>query len=289
MNRRDILTLAATGVSSTLLPSMAPAAGVDAESITVIDTNVSLFRWPFRRLPLDETAALVAKLRSLGVSRAWAGSFEAIWHRDIASANERLADDCAKHTLLEPIGSINPTLPGWVTDLDRCAEAHNMRAVRIHPNYHGYKLDDDLFAELLMRATDRGMFVQIAAAIEDTRTQPTIMQVPDVDLAPLARVMGKVSGARVQVLNYRPNPKVVRLLRETAGVCFDTARVDGTDGVPKLVNSLPPGRVLFGSHAPFLIPEAALIRTHESGQLEQPALRRLLAEDARTFSSRAAR
>src|ERR1035441_1263931 len=42
----------------------------------LIDTNVSLSRWPCRRLPLDETPALVARLRSHGVKQAWAGSLD---------------------------------------------------------------------------------------------------------------------------------------------------------------------------------------------------------------------
>ena len=44
----------------------------------MIDTNVYLSRWPFRRLPLDETPALVAKLHEQGVEQAWAGSFDAV-------------------------------------------------------------------------------------------------------------------------------------------------------------------------------------------------------------------
>src|SRR5262245_44100887 len=58
----------------------------------IVDTNVWLSRWPFRRLPLDETPALVTKLRTAGVVAAWAGSFDGMLHKDLASANTRLAD-----------------------------------------------------------------------------------------------------------------------------------------------------------------------------------------------------
>ena len=46
----------------------------------IVDTNVGLFQWPFRRLPLDRMEKLVSKLQSLGVAQAWAGSFEGILH-----------------------------------------------------------------------------------------------------------------------------------------------------------------------------------------------------------------
>ncbi len=36
----------------------------------IVDTNVYLSRWPFRRLPGDEPADLVAKLRSRNVTQA---------------------------------------------------------------------------------------------------------------------------------------------------------------------------------------------------------------------------
>jgi hypothetical protein len=39
--------------------------------------------------------------------------------------------------------------------------------------------------------------------------------------------------------------------------------------------------VLFGTHAPFLIPEAALIRTHEASLLYEESLRELLSANAR--------
>ena len=67
-----------------------------AEEAALIDTNVSLSRWPIRRCPLDDTPALVTKLREHGVTQAWAGTFDALLHKDLATANARLADECAR-------------------------------------------------------------------------------------------------------------------------------------------------------------------------------------------------
>jgi hypothetical protein len=238
---------------------------LDASSPTkIIDTNISLFQWPFRRLPLDETRLLVDKLRALGIKQAWAGSFEGVFHRDITSVNERLALACRTDDELVPIGSINPALPDWEKDLELCANRHRMPGVRIHPNYHGYKLDDTRCVRLIQRATLAGQFVQIAAMMEDTRTQHPLVQVPGVDLARLPILIQQCPGAKVQILNGRPSGQLLDQLAKARGVFFGVSRVDGTDGISKLLDAVSSERVLFGSHAPFLIPEAALIRVDES-------------------------
>ena len=81
----------------------------------IIDTNVNISRWPFRRLPGDETPDLVARLRKRNVAQAWAGSFDGILHKDIGGVNARLAADCNTYGkgFLAPFGSINPKLPDW--------------------------------------------------------------------------------------------------------------------------------------------------------------------------------
>ena len=56
----------------------------------LVDTNISLSRWPFRRCPLDDTPALVAKLREHGVTQAWAGTFDGLLHKDLAAANAQI-------------------------------------------------------------------------------------------------------------------------------------------------------------------------------------------------------
>jgi predicted TIM-barrel fold metal-dependent hydrolase len=265
IHRRELFSRAVTLGGATLLSHASElAAGDAAQPYRIIDTNVSLFQWPFRRLPLDSTERLVEKLRQLGIDQAWAGSFEGVLHRDTTSVNERLVQACSEYDELVPIGSINPALPGWEKDVELCAGKHKMPGIRIHPNYHGYKLDDPRCIRLVQQATSAGRFVQIAAKLEDSRTQHPLVQVAAVDLTALPKLVDKCSNAKLQILNDRPNVRVLDQLAKADGVFFDVSCVDGTVGIPKLLRSFSSDRVLFGSHAPFLIPEAALIRVNES-------------------------
>src|SRR4029077_19814731 len=60
----------------------------------IIDSNVHLFEWPFRKLKYNRTEALIAKLRKHRIAKAWAGSFEAVLHKQLDPINGRLAKEC---------------------------------------------------------------------------------------------------------------------------------------------------------------------------------------------------
>lgn len=251
----------------------------------IVDTNVSLSRWPFRRLPGDEPAELVARLRKQDVRQAWAGSFDGILHKDIAGVNARLAKDCRAFQpgMLLPFGSINPKLPDWQEDLRRCHEDHQMPGIRLHPNYHGYALDDPAFAELLKLATARRLVVQLALSMEDERTQHPLMRVPPVDVIPLADLVKSEPGLRLVLLNWAPalgSRQLQTTLASAGEVYFDISTVEGIGGVARLVKEIPLERVVFGSHCPFFCFESALLKMQESG-LTEAEKNRLFKENAR--------
>jgi uncharacterized protein len=271
MIRRRFLTAAGLGTTALALRAAQRAdAGAPTTAAHVfIDTNVSLGAWAVRSTWADTPARLVAKLQSHGVTSAWAGTFEAVLHTDLAGANARLAAACAgTDGFLQAFGAVNPTLPDWEDDVRRCDEAHGMRGIRVYPNYHGYALDDPRFARLLAVAAQRKLLVQVSLALEDDRSQNPVLVAPPVNAAPLADLLPKNPGLRLMLLNsgYRVLSGNVALLRRLAdaGVWFELAMLEGVAGLETLLRNAPNIRIAFGSHAPYFYFEAALLKLRES-------------------------
>jgi len=285
LTRRDFLraTTAAAVTSGLAGAPLRAAETADALAFSasrgLIDLNATLSRWPFRRLPLDETAKLVARLRRHGVTRACVGSFDSLFHKDIGAVNARLADECRRHGggLLVPFGSINPQLPAWEEDVRRCHEQLHMPGLRLHPNYHGYSLDDSRFAKLLDLAKARSLTVQLALSMEDERTQHPLVRVPHVNATPLLTLLTSRPSLRIVLLNWfrAVNGELLPKLAHAGQVYFDIATAEGVGGITNLLKQVPADRVVFGSHAPFFYFESALLKLKESvlSQQELSAVR----------------
>lgn len=233
----------------------------------IIDTNVNLSRWPFRRTPCDELPALVAKLRKAKVAQAWTGSLDGIFHRDVGGVNQRLYDSCREHReLLVPFGCINPTLPDWPEDLRRCHEDYAMPGIRLHPNYHGYTLSDERFEQLLALATERRLIVQVVIRMDDPRVQHHLMQVNDVDVSPLPAILRSLPKTKLMLLNSLRTVRVPQLVEvvNAGNVHVEISMLEGIAGISKMLKSVPLTRLDFGSHLPLFVIESALLKLDES-------------------------
>lgn len=263
----------------------------------IIDTNVHLFDWPFRKLKYSRTADLVAKLRKHRVTQAWAGNFQALLHKNLDAANAQLADECRANGagFLVPFGSVNPVWPDWEEDLRRCHEMYKMPGIRLYPNFHNYRLDVPEFVQLLGQATERGLLVQIAIQLEDERVHHPVINVPVVEATPLVAALKKLPKARVQLLNGMAalqKGAAAPLVQDTK-VVFDIANMEGAGAIGRLMagqhRSIPTqvhhSRLLFGSHAPYCPCEAAVLRLFES-PLEREQMQAIMQENARALLRR---
>ena len=232
-----------------------------------IDTNIHLGHWPFRRHGYEDTARLVEKLKAADVAEAWAASFDGVFHRDLAGANDRLAEECAKWKgFLVPFGTVNPKVPDWEEDLRRCHRQHRMRGIRVYPGYHGYPPDDSQFAKLLKLAAEAKLLVQLVVKLEDERTQHLLARVPDVNLTLLPKLVAATPGVTIQLLNCPVSPATEALvpLARSGRVSFDFAMQEGVGAVTRLLDRVGTDRVLFGSHFPLFHIESAILKVKES-------------------------
>jgi uncharacterized protein len=253
----------------------------------IVDVNVNLSRWPFRRVVGDDTPSLVASLKERGVAQAWAGSFDGMLYKDIGGVNARLAEACRTHgrDFLVPFGSVNPKLPDWQEDLRRCHEDYRMPGIRLQPNYHGYDLHDPAFRELIQLATARRLIVQIALCMEDERTQHPLLHVPNVDCGPLLDLLKSTPGPRLVMINCGPaiRDDLLQPILAAGDAYCDISMVESVAGVARLTERVSPQKVLFGSYYPFFYFESALFKMRESGlpdsvktEIEEGNARRLL-------------
>lgn len=251
----------------------------------LIDVNVSLGQWPTRRMDGDVLRRLAEKLHAAGVVEAWVGSYDGLFHDNLATVNDRLARECAEERVvrLVPFASINPLAPAWETELRRCVDVHGMRGIRLNPNYHGYSLDHPLLASVLGAAAEKQLVVAIVVLMEDERMMHPLLRVPMVDLGPLANLVRQIAGLRLLLLNCAQRAMRGDQLSElvAAGdVSIDIAMLEGIGGVEKVLQEIPVERVLFGSHAPSFYLESAVLKLQES-PLSAFQLRALSTENAR--------
>ncbi|MGC1244448.1 MAG: hypothetical protein WA874_22865 [Chryseosolibacter sp.] len=265
----------------------------------IIDTNVNLFDWPFRNLKYGKTKALVAKLKKHRISQAWAGSFEALFHKDINGVNARLAEECRSNGegMLLPFGTVNLAWPDWKEDLRRCHEVHRMPGIRIYPVYQTFNLEHPDFAQLVSEVTARGMALQIVGDMEDDRHHHPIVEIRDLKLTPLLETLKQVPDAKVQLVywNHRAPRNILDTLIKETGVVLDTSRIEGAGEVGRLIEGktwtgtsspIPAERILFGSHAPYFPVEANVIKLFES-PLALSQMQAIMNGNARKFLKQA--
>ncbi|MFH1708771.1 MAG: amidohydrolase family protein [Planctomycetota bacterium] len=229
----------------------------------IVDVNAWTGGWPFAVHAGFTAAQLDRHLQAAGISRALTSPVEAILAADPGPANRALLRQAARRPRLLPAPVINPGLGNWGDLLEEYAAA-GVRAVRLVPNYHGYSLADPSIRAALARIAGRRILPVVQMRVEDERAHHPLFRVPAVPVADVIGLARALPRLRLAV-SCAYFAEAAALGRRTGNVAVDIAFVEKLDTVPCLLAAVPAGRVLFGSHTPFLYTRSAVMKARAAG------------------------
>lgn len=220
----------------------------------IIDCNVGFGRWPFARFAEDTPAKLDRLLASDGIGTALVSSAEAILYEEPEECNADLARRLGRYPRFVCVPVANPRVSSAASIVAR----PGLKAVKLIPNYHGYSLRDDRAVALCEKAAARGIPVLVQMRVEDERSHYELLKVPGVPVDDIIALAGRVPALAVVALCPYFGEAV--RLAQAANVYVDISFVETLDTLGQLRAGVPAGKVLFGSHAPWLYPRAAVAK-----------------------------
>lgn len=247
------------------------------------DVNCYLGSWPFSLFSAQAPAVLARRLTKAGIRRAALSPLDAVFQPEPMPANRRLFAVVRRETTFVPLPVVNPLLANWREQLAACAGVPGVRAVRLYPNYHHYRLTHRALAPFCAELEARGLRLVLTARLEDERHRYFALNIRGVPVADLAGFLGKFPRVTPLVTGLSVG-EALKLAADHANFSADLSYQENIALAPMLRGKLPASRLMFGTLAPLVSVEAQV------GKLTAPdfsaAERRALgfANAARFFS-----
>ncbi|HXG24132.1 MAG TPA: amidohydrolase family protein, partial [Chthonomonadales bacterium] len=224
------------------------------------DASAFVGDWPFRRLPDSATGSLEARLRREGFRRAFVSPLAGLFHIDPQPANAEWGCRLKESAFFRFVPVINPTLPGWERSLDACRARCSAVAVRVFPNYHGYRPACDAVHALAQATVELSLPLFIQLRMQDMRSMHPRAVIPDVDwheVLLLARACPHttlvVAGA-----NWSEASRIRE--EDLPNLHLVNSHMESLDGLRRFVDRFGVERLLLGTHAPLFTPTSARLK-----------------------------
>jgi len=248
-----------------------------------VDVHCYVGQWPFRRLAdrtLDDVRGLLARVDT---QRALLTPLAAIFHKDCLAAVRALHEELITSDWTEAslVAVINPAFPGWRADLDRMIADLSCVAVRLFPNYHGYRLMDPECESLLGELQDRSLPLILSPRIEDERLHHWLVKTPPVSRLDLRWLLRAFPNLKILLCHMTPDELD---FLSTEILSHPSASIDTSARMPQffmeeMVGQFGADRILYGSGQPLQYPECA-VRMIRDAQLAEDDSHKIFWENA---------
>jgi predicted TIM-barrel fold metal-dependent hydrolase len=255
----------------------------------IIDGNVLIGNWPFRKLPCIKAGQVQKILLASGINRALAASLDAILFRNVQDGNEILYSDLARHRdFFTPVATINPSYARWEKDYEQALQ-EKCAAIRIYPEYQGWRLLDFCARELYRACQEDNLPLILTAEIEDARQRHPLDKPADWTSAEAKQLIEEFEDLKLLVVNARAEKlkEIALSLSEEnrKRIFFDISAVWGAfvDDLDLCLKQVGVSQFVFGSHAALKTPETAVtklglskIKEQEKRQIIELNIRQLM-------------
>lgn len=256
----------------------------------MIDVNVFIGAYPWRRVPGTSPDAVLAAMARVGVTEAWVTHLPTLFWKDPAEGNGFLYETARRHPALRPVPVVHPGLPRWERDLSE-AKAAGAPAVRADPAYLGLAPAGSEMLALIYAAGELGVPLQAAVRLEDGRGRHPLDVAPE--LAPATVRAWVRSHPRTRFIITHAEREFIEQVHygatpEEAGrIWWDISWVWGPpeEHLALLLATMGGSRFLFGSGQPLRLAETPLARL-DLLELSPDDRRAILSGNATTLAPR---
>jgi len=223
--------------------------------VNYFDANTWIGRWPFAFLAAHTAGSLAGHLARQGIGRALVSPLDAVFAPEPGPANRALLRAVRNSGKLEPVPVINPALANWREELAACASDPRVRAVRVLPRYHHYRLGAPAVGGLVRELGRLRLRLIVQIRLIDERHEFHAMNLKPVPAGELGTFLRNhpalpvLAGGLLRRELLSLAPKHPRLIA-------DLSWAEWHDTVPHLLESVPARQLAFATHTPFLVTAA---------------------------------
>jgi hypothetical protein len=228
------------------------------------DANTWTGRWPFAFVEEHTPRSLAGHLRAHGIGRALVSPLDAVFAPEPGPANYQLLGTTEGVAALVPVPVINPALANWRDELATCAADPRVRAVRLLPRYHNYRLQAPALQEFTAELRRRHLRLIVSVRLIDERHEYHAMNLKPVPVAELGAFLTR--HAQLPVLaSGLLRSEILLLGPKHPQLLADLSFAEWHDSLPHLLAKVPARQLAFASHTPFLVTAAARAKLDPAG------------------------
>jgi predicted TIM-barrel fold metal-dependent hydrolase len=249
--------------------------------VKLIDTNVSLGEWPFGTVGITSARRLREHLTASSIETALVSHLATVLNPEPDHGNQRLFKALRNEPTLVPVPVINPVLADWRELLDQYLDCHGIKAIKVYPNFHRFRLASPAMDRLVEYTRNHQIRLLVNIRMVDERHQYFGLKIDGVTLKSLADFSRRHDDLKFLCLGlYRP--EILELADRCGNFLTDFSFADWQFMLEEVLEKLTVDRVFFGSHSPIMITQSIADQLTRS-PLTQARIRKIGHDNAKRF------